>query len=100
MQVATIDHMTPPTSPPSVRDDIAAFEAMRSELEASYLGKWVLFYNRELVEVFDSFDSAASSAVSKFGSGPYLIRRVGAHSVTLPTSVMYGPIHAINLMRI
>lgn len=98
MHAAAETMTTPP--PPSVRDDIAAFEAMRPELEAAYLGKWVLFFDRQFIAVFDTFDSAAATAVGRFGKGPYLIRRIGAHSVTLPTSVMYGPMHAINLMRV
>lgn len=85
---------------PSVRDDIVAYDAIRSELEASHLGRWALVYRRELIGLFDSFDEAARSAVERFGAGPYLIRRVGAGSVTLPTSVMYGPLHAVNFLRI
>jgi hypothetical protein len=85
---------------PTVRDDINAFEAMQPELEAAHLGKWVVFHNRECAGVYESFDAAAQDAVARFGRGPYLIRRIGAHTVTLPTSVMYGPLHAINLMRV
>lgn len=98
MQVAASEYMTP--QPPTVRDDIVAFEAMRPELEAAYLGKWVLVYDRQLIDVFETFDDVAAEAVRRFGKGPYLIRRIGTHSVTLPTSVMYGPMHAINLMRV
>ena len=85
---------------PTVRDDISAYEAMQAELEAAHLGKWAVFHQRECVGIYDSFDDAARDAVSRFGRGPYLIRRIGSHTVTLPTSVMYGPLHAINLMRI
>jgi hypothetical protein len=84
----------------SVRDDIEAFEARRPELEASHLGKWVLFVNRELVAVFEDFEGAAEHAVASFGAGPYLIRRVGSTTVTLPTSVMYGPLRGINALRV
>jgi hypothetical protein len=84
----------------TVRDDIEAFEARKAELEASYLGKWVLFVNRELIAVFDDFESTAEHAVANFGAGPYLIRRVGSTTVTLPTSVMYGPLRGINTLRV
>jgi hypothetical protein len=87
-------------TPLSIRDDIVAFEAMRAALEADHLGKWVLFYNRELIDFFDNFDDAAKLAVERFGKGPYLIRRIGAHTVTLPASVMYGPLHAVHPLRI
>jgi hypothetical protein len=85
---------------PTIRDDMAAFDAVRSELEAAHLGCWVLFHDRHLVGAYNSFEEAAQEAVQKFGRGPYLIRQVGAASVTLPASVMYGPLHAINVMRI
>ena len=85
---------------PSVRDDISAYEEMQAELEAAHLGKWALIYERELIAIFDTFDDAAQHAVAKFGRGPYLIRKIGSHSVTLPASVMYGPFHAVNFVRI
>ncbi len=71
-------------------ENISAYEAIKEKLEAEQMGKWVLIYNKELVSVFESFDEAAQEAVKKFGSGPYLIRQVGAPSVTLPASVMYN----------
>lgn len=87
-------------NPLNVRADIVAYEAIQEELEASHLGRWALVYNCELIGIFDSFEAAAQEAVTRFGKGPYLIRRIGSASVTLPTSVMYGPIHAVNVMRI
>jgi hypothetical protein len=69
-------------------DDIAAY------------GKWVVIHNRILEGVFDSFDEAAKTAVHRFARGPYLIRQIGAGSVTLPASVMYRPIYADNKVRV
>jgi hypothetical protein len=83
-----------------LKDDIAVYEAMRSELETSKLGKWVLIYNRELAGTFDTFDAAAKEAVQKFGRGPYLIRQIGAPPVTLPASVLYHPMHGDSALRI
>lgn len=85
---------------PNIRDDIAAYEAMRSDLEASNLGNWALIRARQLHGIYRSFDEAAEEAVRQFGRGPYLIRQIGAPSVTLPASVVYGPLHAINFMRV
>lgn len=83
-----------------LKDDIAAYEAMRADLEAKSLGKWVLMFDRELVGTFDSFDAAANEAVRKFGRGPYLIRKIGAAAVTLSASVMYNPVHGNNPLRV
>lgn len=80
--------------------DIAAYKAMRDELETARLGKWVLFHDEKLIEVFDDFKSAAEAAVEQFGRGPYLIRQVGAPPVTLPASVLYHPMHGRDKMRI
>jgi hypothetical protein len=76
-----------------VQDEIAAFVKMQSELEAKHMGKWVLFHDLALVNVYETFDAAAKDAVSRFGRGPYLIRQVGATSVTLPASVMFKPVY-------
>lgn len=92
--------ITMPDATPNIRDDIAAYEAMRSDLEASNLGNWALFHARQLQGVYRTFEEAAQEAVRQFGRGPYLIRQIGAPSVTLPASVVYGPLHAINVMRV
>lgn len=77
-----------------VQNDIAAYAKMQQELEAKHMGKWVLFHDLSLIGVYESFEEAAKDAVARFGRGPYLIRQVGAASVTLPASVMYHTSHA------
>jgi len=77
-----------------LQDEIAAFEDMKDVLETEYFGKWVIFYNKELVGSFETFGDAAAEAVSRFGRGPYLIREVGAPPLTLPASVLYRPVYA------
>jgi hypothetical protein len=74
--------------------EIEAFEKMRSALEAKHMGKWVLVKDRELIGLFEDFEAAAEEAVQRFGRGPYLIRQIGAPSVTLPASVMFPLQHA------
>lgn len=78
--------------------EIAAYDTMRSELEADHPGKWVILHDEVLVGVYEAFDEAASEAIQRFGRGPYLIREVGAPPITLPASVLYQPIpgHAEN----
>lgn len=80
--------------------EIEAYEAIRGDVEAKHLGKWIVVHDRQLIGVYDSFDSAAEDAVKKFGRGPYLIRQVGAPPMTLPASVMYHPVHADNKVRV
>lgn len=77
-----------------LREDIAAYEAMRGELEVQHLGKWVVFHDKQLVGVFETFEAAAVDAVRRFGRGPYLIRQVGSPPVTLPAAALYRPVHA------
>jgi hypothetical protein len=80
--------------------ELSAYESMREKLEAEHMGKWVLLRARDLVGLYDSFDAAAEDAVRRFGSGPYLIRQIGAPPLSLPASVMYAPDHGTNKMRI
>jgi len=77
-----------------IKEEIAAFETMRAQLEADHFGKWVLIHQRQLVDVFTSFDAAAIDAVAKFGNGPFLIRQVGEKPMALPASVAYARPHA------
>jgi len=79
--------------------EIEAYDVMRTKLEAEYTGKWVLLHHRQLAGIFDSFQKAAEEAVKRFGSGPYLIRQIGAPPMALPASVMYQPAHATNKVR-
>ena len=78
-----------------LEQEIAAFNGMKAELEQHHMGKWVLIHGDQLIDTFDTLDTAAKEAVRQFGRGPYLIRQVGApDKVTLPASVMYYPVHA------
>ena len=68
-----------------------AYEEMRDLLEMDHFGKWVVFYDEQLVDTYPSFQDAAQDAAHKYGRGPYLIRQVGASRVArLPASVEFG----------
>ena len=97
-----MNSLTPPPTPPppSLGDNIAAFDTMRPSLEAAHLGKWALVNDRVLVGVYDTFEIAAGTALENYGDAPYLIRRIGAHTVTLPASVMFGPARAVSILRV
>jgi hypothetical protein len=81
---------------PNLTADIAAFERMRTELEADHFHEWVLFYGGQFVGAFSDFESAATAAVDRFDVGPYLIRQVGAGPVQLPGGLVFRPAHAID----
>jgi len=58
--------------------DIASFERMRSELETRHCLKWVVFHQGRFIDVYPDFDAAASDAIDRFDTGPFLIRQIGA----------------------
>lgn len=72
-----------------LKEEIAAYEEMRDDLELDHFGKWVIVHDRELAGTYDSFELAAEDAVKRFGRGPYLMRKVGASPITLPASMLY-----------
>ena len=78
----------------TLQDDICAYDRMRDTLETEHFGRWVLIYNRELIDSFDDFQKAAEVAVERFGRGPYLIRKVGEGPISLPVSTLYVPVYA------
>ena len=78
----------------ALSDEISAYERMKNNLETDHFGQWVLVHEEKLIDTYESFEAAADDAVQRFGGGPYLIRRVGVSSPSLPASVLYRPIHA------
>ena len=78
--------------------EIKAYDGMRLTLEADHFGKWVVFHDEKMVNLYDTFEAAADDAVRKFGRGPYLIKQIGEAPITLSASVLYNPvvIHARN----
>ena len=80
-------------------ENIEEYDQMRRVLETQYLGKWVVFYDRELVKIDESFQNVAEFAVVNYGRGPYLIRQVGEPPITLPSSAIYHPTYPIRNAR-
>ena len=76
--------------PATIDTEIAAYEAMQDQLEATSLDKWVVIHSGLVAGVYDDFEKAASDAVARFGRGPYLIRLVGQKPTVLPASVVYS----------
>ncbi len=76
----------------TLTENITAYESMQRSLELDHLGKWVVFHDKKLEGFYDSFESAAESAVENFGIGPYLIRQIGVAPITLPASAQFRPV--------
>lgn len=81
---------------PSLEADIAAFERMRGELEREHHLEWVLFYEGRYIDAFESFEKAATVAVDRFDSGPFLIRQVGVEAISLSGGMVFRPAHALD----
>ena len=77
-----------------LEEEIARYNSIRTDLEKEHQGEWVVIHEDELLGTYASLDDAVSAAVSRFGSGPYLIRQIGAPPVSLPASVLYRNVHA------
>ncbi len=67
--------------PATLDENIAAYEKMRDYLESEHFGKWVLFYDEELIGSYDEFEDAAQVALTRFGRGPYLMRQPGVRKI-------------------
>jgi hypothetical protein len=80
----------------NLKIDIAAFERMKGELEATHLHAWVLFHQGDFVDAFPDFEAAAATAVERFDHGPYLIRQVGAGPIQLAGGMVFRPSHALD----
>ena len=80
----------------NLKEDIAAFDRMKAQLEAQHMHEWVLFRHGEFVGAFPDFEAAATTAVENFNAGPYLIRQVGAGPIQLPGGMVFRPAHALD----
>lgn len=72
--------------------EIEVYNDMQPELERDYMGKWVVFHDRKLVGVYDTFALAVTDAYEKQKIRPCLIRKVGQKDV--PASVRFAFLHA------
>ena len=82
-------------APSGLRANIDAYEAIQEELEREHFGKYVVFHDRKLVDVFETADKAITHALETFGVAPYLVRRVGSRrTVRLPSSLALGQTRA------
>ena len=80
----------------TLEENVAAYEAMRDELETNHMHQWVVIYDKELVGAFPDFQEAAHSAVTQFGPGPYHIKKVGELPVQIATSWRFVQTRAVD----
>ena len=73
----------------TLKENMAAYEAMQDDLELDFFGRWVIFYNRELAGTYETSGDAVDDAITRFGRGPYLIKQVGELPLNLPPYVPY-----------
>ena len=79
----------------TMRRNVDAYEAMFEELVQKHAHEHVIFHDGKFVGGYPTFHEAAEEATRRFGSGPYLIREVGApRSFPMPASVAYRPHYA------
>ncbi len=76
--------------PATLESNIAAFEVQRGQLQCDHLGKWVVFYDEQLIGIFEDLEDAAQAALERFGRGPYLIRQITNAPARLPVSLAIG----------
>jgi hypothetical protein len=83
-----------------LRDDIAAYDKDRRELEAKHAGQWAVFHAGQFVGVYGDFQEAAGVAVDRFGAGPYLIRQIGVEEVRVSPTLTFRPAHTHGAGRV
>jgi len=76
-----------------IKKDIEFYNTIKSDLELTNIGKWILIHDQKSINIYDGFENAAENAVKLFGRGPYLIRQIGAPPITLPASVAFRVSH-------
>ncbi len=63
-------------------EEIAFFDAHREQLLTEHRGKFALIKGAELIGTFDTDENAYAEGGERFGSQPFLIRRIEDHDPT------------------
>lgn len=76
--------------------EISAYQRDLEELIKHFENKFVVYHDDARLGAFDSFENAATAAISTYGRGPYLIRQVLRKQpvIPMPASVAYRAIYA------
>lgn len=59
-----------------LENELKFFESKRAEWLEKYKNKFVLIKGEELIDVFDTMGDAYNAGVKKYGTQPFLIKRV------------------------
>ncbi|MCY4474310.1 MAG: hypothetical protein OXC83_02620 [Chloroflexi bacterium] len=78
----------------TLEENVAVYEEMRTELEANHMHQWVVIYDTQLVGTFSDFEEAADVAVTRFGPGPYHIKKIGEPPLQIAPSFRFVLTHA------
>lgn len=78
----------------NLKQELEVYENHRSKFEEEHDMQWVVICGNEIGGFFDDFQTAAASAVSRFGRGPYLIKQIGAQEDKIPLSLFTRPMYA------
>jgi hypothetical protein len=70
--------------------EFATLERERPHLEREHSGKYVLIHDDEIAGTYDDFAKAAEEGLRRFGSVPFLIRKIGAPDPSLSPAIIYG----------
>ena len=73
----------------TLKENMAAYEAMQSDLERDYFGKWVVFHNEELVGSYETSEEADKAAIALIEPDSCLVKQVGAQLIVqyIPTPI-------------
>jgi len=56
--------------------ELATFDKMKDNLLQNYEGKFALIRGEEFIGAFDSPENAYQEGINRFGSGPFMVKRV------------------------
>ncbi len=75
-----------------IAKEVAYYERSRADLVSSSNGKFVLIKNESVEGTFDRFLDAMDEGYRRFGSGPFLVRKISQHDEVINvTSLLLSP---------
>jgi hypothetical protein len=70
--------------------ELRTYHRERGRLESEHRGKFVLIRGDEIVGVFDDFHTASEQAARRFKRESYLVQRIAAELMHVPSALLDG----------
>lgn len=71
-----------------LKNELSTFEKNKRNLIRNHLGEYVLIKDDEILGTYQSFNEAANKGIMKFGTNPFLVKKIEKEESKLVISLI------------